>query len=212
MIYILLGNDNKKKNDYLKKLCRADLPIFTLSKEATKEELFDKAGSVSLFGFSPLVILEALIKEGGINLSEEEILILKNSKTIFVFVEEKLLAADLKKYNKYSIVEEFNVDIKKQPLKTNVFGIADSFSIKDKIGTWILYREAITQGVSPEEISGIIFWKIKTMLLSGTKFFKDDELKNISSELVSIYHLAHRGEYDFVIALEQFILSSLSKK
>ena len=49
------------------------------------------------------------------------------------------------------------------------------------------------------------------MILNGTKFFSKEELKKASSELVSIYHKAHRGEYDFTISLEQFILSSLSK-
>jgi len=212
MIYILSGNDTKKKNSYLKKLYKNDLPVFIPSKDVNKKELFDQAGSVSLFGGSPIVILENIIKEGNITFSQEDLSILKESETIFIFLEEKLLAPDLKKYKKYATIEDFNIEIKKQTPKINIFGIADAFSNKDKIGAWIIYREAILQGVSPEEISGIIFWKIKTMLLSGTKFFSVDELKNLSSILVSIYHDAHRGEYDFVIGLEQFILSSLSKK
>ena len=106
----------------------------------------------------------------------------------------------------------FNIEIKKTIPKINVFGIADAFSNRNKIEAWILYREAVSQGIPPEEISGIIFWKIKTMILSGSKFFSLDELKNNSSELVSLYHNAHRGESDFVIGLEQFILNSLGKK
>lgn len=210
MIYILLGNDNKKKNIYLKKLYTNGLP-FLLEKGFTKEELFDKAGSVSLFGDVPIVVIEGMIKDGDIVLSSEEISLLKDSKTTFVFLEEKLLATDIKKYKKYAVIEDFGMVVIKQIPKMNVFSIADSFSHKDKIGTWILYREAILQGVSPEEISGIIFWKIKTMILSGTKFFSPDELKMMSSNLLSLYHMAHKGELDFVIGLEQFILSSLSK-
>lgn len=210
MIYILLGNDNKKKNIYLKKLYISGLP-FLLEKGFKKEELFDKAGSVSLFGDVPIVVIEGMIKDGDIVLSSEEISLLKDSKTTFVFLEEKLLAQDIKKYKKYATIEDFGIVVTKQIPKMNVFSIADSFSRKDKIGTWILYREAILQGVSPEEISGIIFWKIKTMILSGTKFFSPDELKMMSSNLLSLYHRAHKGELDFVIGLEQFILSSLSK-
>jgi hypothetical protein len=210
MIYILSGNDTKSKNTYLKKLYKEDFTIFdkSLSK---KEELLAQALSVSLFGTSPLVILENVIKEGNIDFKEEELSSLRESKTIFAFFEEKLLSADFKKYKKFATIEDFSILLKKQPAKMNVFGIADSFSNRNKIGTWMLYREAISLGISPEEISGIIFWKIKSMILTGTKFFSKDELKIISSNIVSIYHRAHRGDIDFTISLEQFILSSLSK-
>lgn len=211
MIYILSGNDTKKKNAYLKKLYGYDSPFLVPGSNLTKEELFDKARSISLFGKSPIVVLENIIKEESVILSQEDIFILRDSPTIFVFLEEKLLTSEIKKYKKYATIEDFSyLEVKKTP-KMNVFGIADSFSYKNKIETWILYREAISQGVSPEEISGIVFWKIKTMILTGTKVFSLYELKKLSSEIVSIYHKAHRGECDFTIGLEQFILSSLSK-
>lgn len=211
MIYILSGNDTKKKNAYLRKLYKNDQPIFVAETGITKEKLFDYAKSVSLFGGSPIVVIENMLKEGDIAFSSSDILILKDSETVFVFVEEKLLLPEIKKYKKYAIIEDFSSSITKKVPKMNVFSIADAFSRKDKIGTWILYRNAVSLGASPEEISGIIFWKIKTMLLTGAKFFSTLELKNRSSELVSLYHRAHRGECDFVIGLEQFILSSLSK-
>ena len=102
-------------------------------------------------------------------------------------------------------------EVTKKLPKINIFGIADAYARRDKINTWSLYQNAVQEGISPEEISGILFWKIKMMILDGTKFFKKEELYNISSSLVSIYHEAHRGETDFTIALEQFILSTLSK-
>lgn len=211
MIYILTGNDTKKKNAYLKKLSNGDQSIFASEINVTKDSLFEQAKSLSLFGGYPTVIIENIIKDGDITFSQEDISILKDSETIFIFIEEKLLATELKKFKKYAIIEDFSIQVIKQASKINIFGIADAFSNRDKIGTWILYREAVSQGISPEEISGIIFWKIKTMFLIGAKFFSTDELKIRSSELVSIYHMAHRGECDFVIGLEQFILSSLSK-
>jgi hypothetical protein len=211
MIYILLGNDTKKKNDYLKKLYKGNLPVFVPQVNHSKEILMDYASSISLFGESPIVILEGIIKESNITLGNEDLLALKDSLTTFVFIEEKLLALDVRKYKKYGTVEELSRPATKQMPKMNVFDIAEAFARKDKIGTWVLYREAISKGVQPEEISGIIFWKVKTMLLNGAKVFSALELKKISSELVSLYHKAHRGECDFVIGLEQFILSTLSK-
>ena len=211
MIYILSGNDTKKKNAYLKKLYGVNLPVFVPEKEATKEMLFDYALSRSLFDESSVVVFENILKREDISLSLDDLLKLKDSGTTLVFVEEKLLAGDIKKYKKYATIEDFSIESLKQVPRTNVFGIAEAFSRKDKIGTWVLYRDAISKGVVPEEISGIIFWKIKTMLLNGTRVFTIPELKRVSSELVSLYHKAHMGECDFVIGLEQFILSNLNK-
>jgi len=211
MIYILSGNDTKKKNLYLKKLVKKDQPIFISQAEITKEKFFEYALSISLFGDSPVVIIEDILKNEEIKFSAKDLLVLKDSKTIFVFLEEKLLVSDIKEYKKYSTIENFSSSTTKKIPKMNVFSIADAFSRRDKIGTWILYREAVSLGVAPEEISGIIFWKIKTMLLNGTKVFSTSELKERSGNLVDIYHKAHRGECDFTIGLEQFILSSLTK-
>lgn len=212
MIYILSGNDTKKKNAYLKKLYKNGQPIFIPQSDVSKGILFEYAETVSLFGESPIVITEGVIKGGDISLSTDDLLFLNNSKTVFVFLEEKLLATDSKKYKKHSIIEDFNIEAVKQSPKVNVFGIADAFSRRDKIGTWTLYREAVSMGVAPEEISGIIFWKIKTMILNGTKSFDINDLKMMSSELVALYHSAHHGDCDFTVGLEQFILSSLDKQ
>ncbi len=209
MIYILSGNDIKKKNVYLKKLYKDNLPIFISQADISKEMLFDQAGSASLFGGISIFVFEDALKE--IDLKENDISILNDSANLFIFLEEKLLAGDLKKYKKHANIENFSILATKQNPKINVFNIAEAFSKKDKVNTWILYREAISFGVSPEEVSGILFWKIKTMLLSGTRIFTSEELKKRSSELVSLYHEAHRGEVDFTIGLEQFILNSLNK-
>ncbi|MBK5215741.1 MAG: hypothetical protein JJE53_02965 [Candidatus Pacebacteria bacterium] len=211
MIYILTGNDIKNKNAYLKKLYKEDRPTFALDASTTKEMLFDYAGSVSLFGGSPIVVVDNITRDEEVSLSASDLEVLKDSLTTFVFMEEKLLASETKKYSKYATIEDFSKKETKKAPKINVFDIADAFSRRDKIGTWILYRNAVSLGVSSEEISGIIFWKIKTMILNGTKLFSVSELKNKSSELLSIYHKAHKGETDFVVGLEQFILSSLSK-
>ncbi len=211
MIYILSGNDNKKKNIYIKGLLKNNLPIYVSETEINKEMFFNYASSVSLFEEVPVVIVENVIKNEIVVFKPEDLAILKESGAVFVFLEGSLLAADLKKFKKYGTVEDFKANIIKPTGKTNVFNIADAYSRRDKIGTWFSYREAVSQNVSPEEISGIIFWKIKTMILSGTKSFSKDELKNKSSELVSLYHRSHLGEVDFTIGLEKFILSSLHK-
>ena len=212
MIYILYGNDTRKKNAYLKKLYKDSQPLFIPESGVTREVLLDYAMSRNLFDETSVIVFENVLKKEEVGLSNEDLEKLKESQTVIVFIEEKLLAADVKKYKKYSIIEDLGIEALKQTPKMNVFNIADKFSLRDKIGAWVLYREAVALGIQPEEISGIIFWKIKTMILTGTNFFSEDELKKQSAELVSLYHSAHRGECDFIIGLEQFILSALGKK
>jgi DNA polymerase III delta subunit len=210
MIHILYGNDTKSKNAYIKKLAGNREFFFIMLSKVSKEILYNYAGNIGLFGELPVVVIEGLIYQSDIDLSSADLNILKNSPTIFILLEDKLLARDIKKYDKYAITKSFEQKAVKQIPKVNVFDIADAFGRKDKIKAWMLYREGILSGIEPESISGVLFWKIKTMILNGTKIFDMNSLIGQSGELVSIYHRAHRGECDFVVGLEQFILSSLS--
>lgn len=212
MIYILFGNDIKSRNAYLKKVYKDNKLIFFDFKDSfDKKDILEKARSVSLFGEKPVVVLEGVLNDKKFSLEDKDFSILKSSESIFVFLEDKLNQSEFKKFNKLAEIVEFNKNELKKISSNNIFNIADYFSRKDKINTWILYREAILNGVSPEEICGIIFWKMKDMILKGSKIFLKEEIIDLSSKLLSIYHLSHKGEIDFVISLEQFILSSLNK-
>jgi hypothetical protein len=112
--------------------------------------------------------------------------------------------------------------------KIDFFEFADALGRRDKRGLWVLFQDALAEQVSAEEINGIFFWQVKSMLLAkkcktaedaGMKSFpfqkareysrnyKDGELEKLSSELVGMFHEAHRGNIDFHVALEKFILS-----
>lgn len=210
MIYIFVGNDIKKKNERTRKIVGEQEFIKVPSKEISEDLILNQAESTSLFGEFPVFIFDNILYEQKISLSKENLQIIKNSRNIFIFLEDKLTLLEQKKYAKYADIEIFEEKIKKLLPKVNTFSIADSFSRRDKISTWTLYIEAL-ENTDPEAIAGILFWKIKSMILTGNKNFSINELKNQSSEIVSIYHLAHRGELDMRIGLEHFILSSLSK-
>jgi len=120
----------------------------------------------------------------------------------------------------------------KKPLKSfisnfSIFSLADALGERDKKRMWVLYREAIDLGISPEEIVGTLFWQVKMILLAhrvkkatdaGVKDFPFskaqryaknyslDEIQKLSSDIISIYHEAHRGKVDFEIELEKLIL------
>jgi len=211
MIYILFGNDTKKINSSLKKLTENKEVIYLSQSVISKELINEYALNISLFGESPVVVVENLLSKNEFSFSTKELSSLKDSPTIFILLEDKLLSADEKKYSKYAKTEKFEIkEIKKIP-KINTFAIADAYGRGDKIEAWFLYRQAIEAGIEPEAISGILFWKIKTMILNGNKIFSLDNLQKQSKDIVSLYHNSHKGNSDFVIGLEQFILSSLTK-
>jgi DNA polymerase III delta subunit len=209
MIYLLAGSDIKNKSSYVGDHF-PDRDFVFLYPPISKDLLLNYASTNSLFGDSPIVKLDNILRSGEIEFLAEDLLTLKDSETIFIFLEDKLLAADEKKYKKYAEIVKFEEKAIKQAPKVNVFAIADAFSKRDKINTWILYRDAIERGTEPEAISGMLFWKIKTMLLSNSQNFPRERLLEQSSSIVSLYHRAHRGELDLVIGLEQFILGALS--
>ena len=210
MIYIFAGNDNKSKNIKLKTLAKDREIVVLQEKDLSKSVILNHANTQSLFGNKQIIVLENLINESDLIFSKEEMENLKNSETIFVLLEDKLLVADEKKYNKYSTFLKFERKENKV-FKNDSFIIADYFAGRDKIKTWIAYNKAIDKGITPEAISGMLFWKIKTLMQNDSKIFSKSELKNQSSKLVSLYHKAHNGELDMTIGLEQFILSVLNK-
>ncbi|MCX6755815.1 MAG: hypothetical protein NTX85_00530 [Candidatus Nomurabacteria bacterium] len=209
MIYIYSGNDNKNKISSIKKKFSKNEILFLSLLESTPEVVFDYVQSMNLFGISKAIVVENFLASQ--NLSVGDLSMLQKSETPFIFLEDKMLAADEKKYKKYAEdIEKFEVKEIKSASAFNVFDITDAFASRDKIGAWSLYLSAIQNEAQPEAISGILFWKIKTMMMTGSKNFSKENLKQMSSSLVDIYHLSHVGEIDMKIGLEQFILKSLS--
>ncbi len=111
--------------------------------------------------------------------------------------------------------------------KVDFFEFTDALGRRDKKGLWVLYQDALAEQVPAEEIHGMFFWETKSMLLgkkcktaeeAGMKpypfqkarehgrNYKDGELETILEKLVTMYHEAHRGNADFHVALEKFIL------
>jgi hypothetical protein len=127
-------------------------------------------------------------------------------------------------------VQSFTLKEKKGKPDFNIFSLTDAFGRRDKKNLWVLFQKAVESGAVPEEIHGILFWQLKSMLLAhacksaaeaGVKPFvwskartfaknwSEEELKNLSAKMVSLYHDAHRGIYEFPIALERLILTIL---
>ncbi len=212
MIHILVGGDTKNKSNYIKELTGKSESFFIPTNLLTKDLLMSYSSNISLFGESPFIIAENILNDDNLIFLQEELNSLKDSETIFIIKEDKMSVPLQKKYKNYGNIKIFE-EKKIIPIsKFNIFSLTDAYSNRDKIKTWIIFNNAILSGLEPEAIAGVLFWKIKTMILNGSRSFNKEELKSQSSHIVSLYHKAHRGESDFAISLEQFILSSLSSR
>lgn len=111
--------------------------------------------------------------------------------------------------------------------KIDFFEFANTLGERNKKMLWTLYQDALAEAVPSEEVHGIFFWQVKAMLAAMksksaeeaglnpfvydksrryAQNYSEEKLKNMSSRLFSMYHEAHRGETDFPVALERFIL------
>lgn len=162
---------------------------------------------------------------------------IKASPNFFVFLEGKLNKKELEKFEKYAekvqecVLPEKRLT-KKEKLalkgeKIDFFEFADTLGSRDRKQLWVLYQDALAEGVPSEEVHGIFFWQVKAMIAASrsgdaveaglnpfvfskaksfAKNYDEKKLLGMSSALFEMYHEAHRGKIDFAVALERFIL------
>src|SRR3989344_2475417 len=98
---------------------------------------------------------------------------------------------------------------KEKPEKFNTFLLANAFGEKDKLNLWIYFRQALSRGVSLEEIVGVLFWKIKDLLLrKNFSKFSEGQLKAFASKISYLLPEARKKGLDAESALEQFLLEA----
>ncbi len=89
------------------------------------------------------------------------------SPNLFFFVEDKVSKKTLDGFSKIGAIvhqtKEVHSLTKKQEFP--IFALADALGERDKKKLWMLYRSAIDQGTSPEEINGILLWQLKNLAM-----------------------------------------------
>lgn len=206
----------------------------TFATNEGKGKLEELIGGQGLFSNKYIVFLNKLLKN--VDAKEavmEKIKEIAKSENIFVMLEGKLNKTELGKIEKLAEkIQEFskkeNEFDEKDSEKQTFFATTDAFGRRDRKQLWALFTNAIRNGMAVEEFHGAIFWQVKSMLLASKsksaveagmspfpfskakgflKNFKEGELEKISSDLVAMYHDAHRGVDDFETMMEKFILS-----
>ncbi|KKU67189.1 MAG: hypothetical protein UX89_C0017G0014 [Parcubacteria group bacterium GW2011_GWA2_47_16] len=214
MLYLLHGTDRHKVTAKAGEMLvnlktrRPDAEVFGMTDDDTNlSRLQELSGGQGLFESKYIVVLKNLFSNKEFAEPILELLpALAVSQNIFIFVEGALLKSTLGVFQKIGAqIQTFSAAPKESQ---NFFALADALATRDKKRLWVLYVRAIRKGASPEEISGILFWKVKDLFPSaGRGKFSVEELHLTARNLVKLYHDAHRGLVDFETGLERFILS-----
>lgn len=189
---------------------KPDASLFKMNSENFDiPKLQEYMGSQGLFSSKYIVFLDRLcenkeIKDDFLDKLKE----IKESENIFIILEGKIDKATSTKIEKRAEkTVKFDLSEKTEKKDNNVFALANAFGRRNMKEVWMLYRKAIDEGVAPEALHGMIFWKVKSMVLAGgTSEWDMEELKKIMDELITIYHEARRGRYELETAVEAFIL------
>jgi DNA polymerase III delta subunit len=214
MLYLIYGTSAIKRQEaklaiLKKKSIKPEEVISRSGNEFSRAELEQVSGGTSLFGDRITLSLEFPSLDE--KFYDELVAVMSElvASENIIFVIERELAKDVVKAYEKGGAEVVLCDEPKAIKKNdfNLFSITDPFSMRDKKGTWLLYRDAIQAEQAPEAIIGILFWAVKNMMLKK-RFAKwsVSELEAASRELVRIVHQAHAGMFEIEEELERFIL------
>jgi len=243
MIYLLHGADTDKSRakmhqlaDSLKKK-KPDAAYFKMDAEHWNQaELEEYCGGQGLFENKFIIVLDHLLDNEEIApVLLEQIEVIAESPNIFIVLEGKLDKDTLKKVEKHTEkVQEFDESTAQKFAKAklkerfNVFSLAEALGKRDRKNLWVLYRRALLENISPEEIHGTLFWQAKSIALArqaksakeaGMKDFpfsraktyannfSEQESSDLLNRLIHISHDSRRGLSDISLALEEFSLT-----
>ncbi len=219
MIYLFAGDDAKNKILNYEKFMRS-LPgqaginsteIFFITRNSFNPPQVESFYSgASLFSPVSAVIFQGIFEhEETRNFILDKLKLIGDSLNTFVFLEGKLSKPNLDAFKKARA--ELNVFElpKEKKEKYDNFLVANAFANKDKLNTWIYFRQAVDIGVSLEEIVGVLFWKIKDLLLrKNFSKFTEEQLKNHAARISYLLPEARKAGLDAESALEQFLLEA----
>lgn len=243
MIYLLHGADTDKSRAKMHELVdslrakKPDAAYFKMDEEHWNQaELEEYCGGQGLFENKLIIVLDHLLDNEEIApVLLEQIEVIAASPNIFIILEGKLDNDSLKKFVGHAEkVQEFEetsaqkAATAKSKERFNVFSLAEALGKRDRKNLWVLYRRALLENISPEEIHGTLFWQAKSIALarqaksareagmkdfpfSRAKVYANNFSKQESSELLNkLIHMSHdsrRGLLDISLALEEFSLT-----
>jgi len=237
MLYVLHGRDTQRGREKLGSLLESlykkkpDASVIRVDDEQFDALALDELISgQGLFERKQIIVFDNVFRNTvAMEVVSQSLKDIASSQNIFILFEEMLDKKILSKFQKHAEkIQEFDKKDSEVAKKSfDIFSLTDAFGKRDKKKLWVLYQKARIHNVSNEEVHGILFWQIKSMLLARSapnakeaglnpfvykkaiafqSNYSDAELKALSAALISIYHDARRGIHDLGISLERFVL------
>ena len=231
MLYLFYGEDTKNSRLLIsKEVHRLSLSPELLQLEGeriTEEELETLARTRPLFEESPGVLLLFPFEHKETkDLVESKLTDLASSETHFFILEREMEDEAL---NLIKATAEKVAESKGKPgfkKEFNIFSLTDALLERDKKKLWVLYREALSSSIEPEEAHRILLWQVKNLgLVAGEKGptglkpfvegktkralskFSPTEIKELLQRLVDVQVRARNGRGEFETGLEKLILT-----
>jgi hypothetical protein len=217
MLYLFSGDDSKNKIlNYEKFIISIPLgtEIFFINRnDFNPVQIESFYSGASLFSALSAIVFQNILEyEETRDFVLEKLKLMGQSDNSFIFLERKLNKPILDAFKKVG-AKRTQINIfelpKEKKEKFDNFLVANAFINKDKLNTWIYFRQAMEVGVGMEEIIGVLFWKIKdTIIKKDFRKFQEEQLKNFASRLSYLLPEARKVGRDAESALEQFLLEA----
>ncbi len=181
---------------------------------------------VSLFGEAMVCLLDTpSVDELFATTVADALPELAASSNTFILIDEAPLAAYRKQLEKHAAsFNEYKAGAKE---KSDPFALGNAFAVRDKKTLWIVLVQELQGGMAAEAIVGSLWYQLKAMRLAaitksaeeaGMKEFPYkkakaalrkyslEEVEQLSSELLTLYHDAHAGKREMAVGLERWVL------
>lgn len=212
MIYLFSGDDAKNKlssyEKFIESMPRGQEIFFISRNEFDPAQIENFYSGSSLFSvLSGIVFQNIFEREETRNFILDKLELMGKSSNSFIFLEGKLGKPMLDAFKKARAELNIFELPKEKKEKFDNFLVANAFGKKDKLNTWIYFLEATDKGVGMEELVGVLFWKIKNMLITEDfRKFSPSKLKDCASRLSYLLPQARKNGRDAQSAFEQFLL------
>lgn len=214
MLYLFAGDDSKSKlkayEVFIKSMPLSMETFFVSHNDFDKREMERFYSGSGLFFAKCAVFYENVFEREEMQdfiLSKLEEM--QESQNIFAFLDGKLNKQVVDSFKKARAELNIFELPKEKKEKFDNFLLANAFGNKDKLNLWIYFRQAMDRGVGMEELIGVLFWKIKDMILKRSfGKFSESELKEYASKISYLLPEARKQGNDAEAAFEQFLLEA----
>ena len=170
MLYVIFGSDTRSARDKIYHLIRSLRQKKALSDYVhidvdSEKDPFEYVGRGGLFGQKTIIFLDD-IRDTHKKRVQKNIKQFIQSPNVFFLFEEKLLKNFLDTVVNFGGIVESYMAPKQMPARTAVFTLADSFLQKAPQRSFKIFHQLLKDGLSVEEIFGVITWQLRVLLLA----------------------------------------------